>query len=515
MFRKILQFSTVLLLLLSYGWSPMDTDAQSDQKNIYLPMVSTGPSFVYLPLVMKPWLNSTFGVEVQSLNETTAMRAQEAKSAWVRINALYWSGYQPNNSSEFRTNPELEQELIKADQSGMEVILIIHRTPLWAREYPDSVCGPIRSDMLDEFANFMTMVVQKYSQPPFNVLYYELWNEPDLPVIKNKSAFNVLYYELWNEPEHPVIKNEPETPQDESNIPYGCWGSPEADFYGGGNYADMLKVVTPAMKSVNPNVKIVVGGLLLDCDPALPDEQCIPWKKKMAGYFEGILQAGGGNYFDVVSYHAYNYYDAETSPIQMEYEIPNWKNSGGQVEGRLAFLRQVMTDYGIDKPVIHSEAGLICYSCFTFPPDYEQDKAEYVVWLYTRNWSKGILATTWYTLDKGGWRGTGLLDAQNNPTPAFYAYKTMTNTLYGASFTREVNLWEGVTIFEFQKGLNVWVLFSMDGNPKSINLSTYATMLDIEAFDLFGNLCGTVGTDCFLQGSQLTFDLPVFLRFHK
>lgn len=485
MVKRLLLFSMAMMLLFSCGGSPIDTEAETIQESSYLPLITTPVPPVYLPIITKPWLNSTFGVEVSYLDETVAERAKEMKSAWVRINALYWSGYQPNNSSEFITNPQLEQELILADQNGLEAILIIHRTPEWAREYPDSVCGPIRSDKLVDFANFMKKVVQKYSQSPYNVNYYELWNEPD----------------------HPLLRDKPETSYNESNKPYGCWGDPTAEDYGGGKYAEMLKVVTPAMRLVNPNVKIVLGGLLLDCDPD-DLENCK--QIAMSGYFEGILKSGGGNYFDVVNFHGYNYYATNTSPIEREYEIPNWTEKGGQVEGKVAFLQEVMAKYGISKPIILSEAGLICWRCEVFPPEYELDKAEYVVWLYVRNWAKGLMATTWYTLDKGGWQGTGLLDAQNNPTLSFYAYKTMTDTLYGANYVKEVTTETDMTVFEFEKGYRIWVLFSMDGQEKSIDLSPYGQAF--EAIDLFGNVCdGT--SDCNLEINVLSFNLPVFLRF--
>jgi hypothetical protein len=230
----------------------------------------------------------------------------------------------------------------------------------------------------------------------------------------------------------------------------------------------------------------------------------------MSGYFEGILKSGGANYFDLVNFHAYNYYANGISPIQREYEIPNWADRGGQIEGKVAFLRDVMTRYGISKPIILSEAGLICYGCTVFPPEFEQDKAEYVVWLYVRNWAEGLMATTWFTMDKGGWQGTGLLDAQNNPTQAYYAYKTMTETLYGANFVEEVNPANGVTIFEFEKGQRIWVIFSMDGIDKTIDLSGYGQ--SIKAIDLFGNVCDGA-RDCSLENNELTFNLPVFLWF--
>lgn len=488
MFRKTTLLALSLIFLFGIGRPTMLPDTQVDTHKQNLPFLNTQVPPIFLPMVFTPWLNSTFGIEVLSMNNSAGTMAQQAGSAWVRLNALSWAYYQPNNEAEFRVDAGLEQEILTANQFGQKVILIIQKTPLWAREYPDSVCGPIRMDKLGALAHFMGMVVEKYSQPPYNVIYFELWNEPEVQ----------------------VFRDNPTTPNDESNVPYGCWGNTRADaqFFGGGYYADMLKVVVPAMKAVNPNVKIVLGGLLLDCDPNDP-AHCGPLPSAMAGYFEGILNRGGGEYLDVVNFHAYNYFHPEIGPIQREYEIPNWSTSGGQVEGKLAFLLGVMSKYNLNKPIILSEAGLICSGCTSIPAGYEQDKAEYVLWLYTRNLSKGLLATTWYTLDKGGWRGTGLLDINNNPTPAYYAFKTMTNALYAASFVREVGLSTGVRVFEFQKGLKVWVLFSQDGEQKTVNLSNTVASNPREIFDLYGNTCG--GQNCSVTGNLVSFDQPIYI----
>jgi hypothetical protein len=37
--------------------------------------------------------------------------------------------------------------------------------------------------------------------------------------------------------------------------------------FGGEYYGNMLKIVYPAIKSADPQAQVLVGGLLLDCDP--------------------------------------------------------------------------------------------------------------------------------------------------------------------------------------------------------------------------------------------------------
>ena len=72
----------------------------------------------------------------------------------------------------------------------------------------------------------------------------------------------------------------------------------------------MLKVAYPQIKAADPQAQVLVGGLLLDCDPrpgagcSLTAQNAIPPK-----FLEGILRNNGGPYFDGVSFHAYDFYD--------------------------------------------------------------------------------------------------------------------------------------------------------------------------------------------------------------
>ena len=40
---------------------------------------------------------------------------------------------------------------------------------------------------------------------------------------------------------------------------FGCWGDNDDDYYGGGYYADMLKMVYPAVKSADPQAQVLIG----------------------------------------------------------------------------------------------------------------------------------------------------------------------------------------------------------------------------------------------------------------
>lgn len=82
-----------------------------------------------MPLILKigdPQQTSVFGVETHNVVGTLD-KLNEVGTDWVRRNGLLWS--------------EVEK--------------------------------------LGAFGDFMYATVQKYSQPPYNVKYWEMWNEPD------------------------------------------------------------------------------------------------------------------------------------------------------------------------------------------------------------------------------------------------------------------------------------------------------------------------------------------------
>src|SRR5512145_713220 len=117
----------------------------------------------------------------------------------------------------------------------MKMIAIIGSTPTWALK-SGYTCGAVSQAALEEFGDFVFDAVQRYSAPPYNVKYWELWNEPDV--------VNYL----------------------------GCWGDEADPYYGGSYYAEMLKVAYPKIKAADPEAQVLTGGLLLDCDPVNPPE---------------------------------------------------------------------------------------------------------------------------------------------------------------------------------------------------------------------------------------------------
>lgn len=338
-----------------------------------------------------------------------------------------------------------EATLQAAAAEQLQIIATVHYTPDWAQKTAGSYCGPIREDALDPFAQFLTALVTRYSAPPYNVHYWELGNEPDVDpsLVGTRSA-------------------------------YGCWGDQSDAYYGGGYYAEMLKVAYPAIKAADPKAQVLIGGLLLGCDPThpLPKNDCKPSR-----FLEGILQHGGGAYFDVLSFHGYPQYNGS---LRLDEHFPSWEERGGVVLGKVHFLREVMSAYDVDKPIIHTEGALLCpkrdaQNCNPPGPAFYEAQADYVVWLFVRNWAERLVGTVWYEFEGPGWQESGLLDSNQQPKPAYRALSFLTEELASASYQQPVIRYPDLKGYEFTTPTKrVWVLWAPDGQPHSINLPTGA-----------------------------------------
>jgi hypothetical protein len=459
--RKLLILGVIGGLLLGSGIAP---GASADSTPVPTPDAIGATFKTYLPIMLHTSLlppiptnlPPTFGVELINAVDSTLMNNLSGSGAtWTRHTVLEWASIEP-----VRTNPPTylwnkvnngkESSLRAASDRGVDVIATVKFTPSWAQKYPGVSCGPVHPNNLDEFAQFMAAAVARYSVPPYNIKFWEIGNEPDVDISI-----------------------------DPPDSVFGCWGdqSKPATF-GGDYYAEMLKVVYPAIKAADPSAQVVIGGLLLDCDPnnPPPNKSCID-----ANFLEGILMNDGADYFDYVAFHAYANYvptPSLTNPSIVDENPPSpWAHLGGTVVGKVTFLRNVLAKYGVSKPLILDEGGLICHTSFQLlcnPPSakFYQDQADYLVKMYVRNISLDIVATIWFTLEGPGWHYGGLYyDTITTPKPAYYALSYLTRELNGAAYVGQVNQYPGVWGYEFSTATKrIWVLGVSGLNGYTITL---------------------------------------------
>lgn len=347
----------------------------------------------------------------------SAYRAAQGGVTWTRYNQYNWYKVERAETDRYWAGEAAaETRIAQMSASGLTPIMVIHGTPGWAQGVQGSYCGPIARQHLDAYGNFLFDLVKRFSKPPYNVQYYELYNEPDV---------------------------DPSLVGDYS--PFGCWGDiSDTQYYGGDYFGEMLAAVYPRIKEANPNAQVLIGGLLLECDYTHtynPPRDCTPSK-----FLSGLLTTGA-NSFDIISYHGYPLRGNDR--VDWEREYPLWRHRGGVVLGKLDFIRTAFTQAGVPmKPVLLTEAGLLCWAeggcddnptTEASPAELQADQANYAMRLYPRAQANGIMGALWYTFSGPGWRDSGVLDANQNPRPAYRTFQLLSRTLPNANLVQSIS----------------------------------------------------------------------------
>ncbi len=311
------------------------------------------PYSLFIPNVKTVGSETVFGVENYYFGPSTEMNfTVEMGAFWLRRNGVNWKDIQPSSKNDWKwaEMSSMEKEFTNSANLGKNITLIIRGAPTWAQKYPGSECGAIKDTEITSFANFMFEFVKRYSAPPYSVMYYEIWNEPEAPATTDPTKFH-----------------------------YGCWGpntaspfnDPNDPYLSARRMAQVLKKVYPKIKEANPNAQVLIGGMLLDCDPNNPPagKDC-----STSRFLEILFQEGAGPYFDIVSFHAYDYWNGGYT-----YNNTNWASAsnttGPVVIAKTKYLRSVMNQYGYgDKGLMATEISLLCYSnCDTPSQDQTKD----------------------------------------------------------------------------------------------------------------------------------------------
>ena len=414
--------------------------------------VSSGPS---------PSENKIAGIEINpKAADADLSLVEQAGAGWIRINALIWSDVEPfEGRRDWDAIQYLDNLLIQASAQGLETILIVRGTPLWARIDQGSQCGRIQETKFNAFGNFMADLVERYSVPPYNVKYWEIWNEPDVdPAIVRFDSI------------------------------YGCWGDPGDIYYGGQNFGALLKTIYPAIKAAQFDVKVVVGGLLLDCDPINPPE----WPAgsgnfkdcSSSRFLDGILESGAGDSFDAVSFHAYDYYGGELGVYGNSNWNSAWNTTGPLLINKTKYLLDLLTRFDLKKELLNTENALICGSseATCASETYDLTKAYYAAISLGAGRMLGLTSNVWYSIS--GWRESGLVGRGYQPLPVFDSYRFAIQELDQAVFLRVVDEYPGLTGFEFMRDdTKIWLIWSQAEAGKVVHLPESPDAV----YDVFGN----------------------------
>ncbi len=383
------------------------------------------------------------GIESSDITSPTNLNLiAGAGAAWTRFSVLEWDQIEPQKATppQYHWEAANESGMRLAKAAGLQLIAVVKFAPAWAQKTPGEACGAISPEAVERFALFVTEAVRRYSQPPYSVKYWEIGNEVDV-------SPQVV-------PPH---------------NPYGCWGDSADAYYGGGYYAEVLKAIYPEIKQADPQAQVLVGGLLMDCDPLSP-----PKGKDCASslFFEGILKNSGGGYFDGVSFHAYDYY------MGSQYGHPGWNTDsttgGPSFVRKAAYLNELLQRYNHpEKYLVLSEVALLCGGSGDEPycktDDYFRTKRAYISQVMALAQAGGLRAAVWYSLE--GWRASGLKQDSQDSQSAYRAFQFSAALLDGAAWVGERELYPQVKILEFVKNnQRYWVMWSQKENGVTIDL---------------------------------------------
>ncbi len=179
----------------------------------------------------------------------------------------------------------LDREVELAEKHHIDVLLPFGETPEWAASggrFRTAIVGDIAD--LDDWRTFIRTQAMRYKG---RILYYEIWNEPNLP--RNRDI-----------------------------------GTPE-------RMLTLAKEAYTTLKQVDPNIKVI--------SPSPVNANGLDW-------LETYLKLGGGKYCDIIGYHFYTYHRPETmlqlilpaKELMRKYGLddkPLWNTESGWIKNPL------------------------------------------------------------------------------------------------------------------------------------------------------------------------------------
>jgi hypothetical protein len=375
---------------------------------------------------------------------TLAEALQASGACWTRLR-IDWAMIQPQPPpAPYVWGPYHDEKLRLVADAGVQIIAHVDGVPEWAG---DSSFGPIDPEHLDEFTQFLIDVVARYQQPPYNIHHWELFNEPDL--------------------------TDPADPRGELG-----WGRH------GEQYAQMLAVAYPAIKTADPEATVLMGGVAHD------------WFTEYGGLFyryfpDDVMRSlpeHKGEYIDALNLHYFpDFHDEwERWDPKSEERRNDWLPAptcgelfDGQEEAYEAggidliakvshYRNRMRTCFGVQRPIWITELGEHGYPYDTSNPEHPDDpywslkqQARYVVQGHVRGLAAGAKTIIWFALISPpyDYHDQGLLYQEDwSPKPAYHAYQILTSELAGYTYHTTLDVPDA----------EVYVFRAPDGRAKTV-----------------------------------------------
>lgn len=358
-------------------------------------IVDGGPS-IYLPMVMStselrvPICNLGVGLWPYTQVITQAQSTADVGACWART-YLYWDLVEPQklqprvydwSSTDAAITPLLAV--------GVQPIVALAANPEWAAEYPG---GPVHNEQ--DILDFMKAAAERYDADGY-------LDAPGSPYVQ--------IWEIYNEPDNQALDHA-------VRRGWGYWGGHGAE------YVQFLGRLRFALRSVNPQAEVAMGGIAHE---RVADIFDMNFPQEIFAY----VRDNPGEYFDYFNIHYFPVYEAAHVSL------------GPDIIGKTNYFREMMAAYGVSWPVIVTESGY--WSGSEQPEPWVgsyAEQAEYVMKLYARSIALDLKAVMWllqYDLPVHD-ADRGLNDIAGVPKPAYNAYWTFAHKLKNFYFVRSLS----------------------------------------------------------------------------
>lgn len=375
----------------------------------------------------------------RSKNEKTAMlnAATDIGVKWSR-EEMSWANLEPYEKGSYNWQA-FDPWINELTRRGISVIGAIQTTPSWASGVP--MDGPpdwywYTPRNVQDFIDFAGVAAAYYKG---KIDVWEIWNEPDV------------------------------------EMTFKCNGCDRVKVY-----ADMLAGSYAAIKRANPNATVLVGGLSIH-------------DRTNAGmaFLDAVVAASGGKLnFDVLSIHPYmpDRFPESTDPNTVVQNFPY----------RLAMSYKWLQDHGApNKEIWVTENGYsTCNPCGNLGVS-EEEQARRLVRLYALAMAApNVTQFTYFQIkDKFNnlpadmFGNMAIMRNDLSQKPAYQAYKTMAQTLEGATFTGQgplmravQNRWQpqfDLYHYRFTRpGKNISIIWKL-GQPETVTMPLTQPAADV------------------------------------
>ncbi len=362
---------------------------------------------------------------------------------------------------------QLDQSLALAEKFQLEPLVelgsaLVERIPRWMRKLEGDSNTIDLTVGLKNRARLIKLKRQRRGLY-FNLLSYERYLQQVFGHLKDGSA---KYFEVWNEPGHKF------TPD---------------SFY------EIAKLTRKVQKQYYPEAKLIGATSTKGKGQGQGAD-----KNRFPGFIEAILEKGGAENFDILSYHSEHSYKFYGKSVDHNEDETDYVDR----------LKRLSRKYKmVDVEVWDTERGMAWDSLYKsrvdkfsdskalqgiFREQTPYDVAYRLPVIFAASIADDVKRLFWFhltsstsTISRSRAR-FGMFDANMEPMPHLPVYNAMTEIIGNANFDKLIETKGGTRLYVFQRSNNVIALIS-NRSSRNERLLIDPTGKKYEIFDVMGN----------------------------